>query len=487
MIRPVTALTLLLAAALLLAPGAEAKKKKRVKKDRDAPAVAAPDAPAQAPPATGLQGPGGEGPVTWDDPAFRSAFLGTYGVNSEIEPTIGPVERERLEEVLPLLGEDLDAAAAALEEISGPEASALFDFTLANVRFQQQELEAAAESYRTAIDKFPSYRRAHQNLGIIEVREGRFEPALEHLGRVLQLGGGDGLVYGLLGYAYAATEQHVAAESAYRNALLLQPGQLDWKLGLTQSVLEQEKWEEAAALTGELIRRFPDEPDYWLLQANAWIGMSRPLRAAENYEIVERMGKASSAVLNTLGDIYVNEGLWELAVRAYSEAVEQDREAALEGSLRRVEFLAQRGAFGAARTLLDTVDRRQESVPDQATRKRMLKLQARIAVAEGDGGDAAEVLEEIVALDPLDGEALLLLARHRARVGEEEEALFLYERAGSLDEHEAEAKIRHGQLLVNMGRYAEALPLLQRSLELEPRDDVAEFAAQVERVARARR
>ena len=38
-------------------------------------------------------------------------------------------------------------------------------------------------------------------------------------------------------------------------------------------------------------------------------------------------------------------------------------------------------------------------------RKRMLKLEARMAVAEGTGGDAVDVLEEIVSLDPLDGDA----------------------------------------------------------------------------------
>jgi tetratricopeptide (TPR) repeat protein len=485
--RPTTLLLLLMLPALFAPADAAAKKKKRGKKDRDAPAVAAPEAPAQSPPATAMQGPGGEGPVTWDDPAFRSAFLGTYGVNSEIEPAIGPVERERLEEVLPLLGEDLDGAAAALEGLVGPEASALFDFTLANVRFQQQELGAAAESYRAAIDKFPAYRRAHQNLGLIEVREGRFESALEHLSRVVQLGGGDGLVYGLLGYSYSATEQHVAAESAYRNALLLQPDQLDWKLGLTQSVLKQEKWEEAAALTGELLRRFPDETDYWLLQANAWIGMGRPLRAAENYEIVERMGEASAAVLNTLGDIYVNESLWDLAVRAYSEAVERDSAAAMGSSLQRVEYLAQRGALEAAGRLLRQVRRHRESVPDAEERKRLLKLEARIALARGEGGDAVSALEGIVALDPLDGEALLLLGQHHAQRGYEEQALFLYERAAGLGDHEADAKLRQGQLLVTMGRYGEALPILKRALELEPRDDVADYVSQVERVARGRR
>ncbi len=38
-----------------------------------------------------------------------------------------------------------------------------------------------------------------------------------------------------------------------------------------------------------------------------------------------------------------------------------------------------------------------------------------------------------------------------------------------------------------MGRYADALPLLRRVQELKPRDDIARYLEQVERLAKARR
>ena len=52
---------------------------------------------------------------------------------------------------------------------------------------------------------------------------------------------------------------------------------------------------------------------------------------------------------------------------------------------------------------------------------------------------------------------------------------------------EFEAKVRLGQLLVSQVRYDEALPLLKRAQELAPRDEVARYVEQVERVARAAR
>jgi tetratricopeptide (TPR) repeat protein len=91
-----------------------------------------------------------------------------------------------------------------------------------------------------------------------------------------------------------------------------------------------------------------------------------------------------------------------------------------------------------------------------------------------------------VALDPLDGQALILLGQHCGRSGDVEKAVFYYERAEGLEQFEADAKVRHAQLLVGQGNYAEALPLLRRAEELKPREDVRKYLEQVERFAKSR-
>jgi tetratricopeptide (TPR) repeat protein len=423
----------------------------------------------------------------WSDPRFQKEFLGSYGVRSEVEPRVTEVEREGMQKILPLLSTDLNAAAAELEKVITPESSAIFDFTLANIYFQQDKLAEAAQCYRDALNKFPSYLRAHKNLGLVEVRLGNFDEAIKPLSRVIQLGSGDGLTYGLLGYCYSSTGQYVPAESAYRDAVMLQPDVLDWKLGLTQAVLRQQKYGEAATLLDGLIARYPDRADFWLLQANAYIGMGKPMTAAENFEIVQRMGKSTIQSLNTLGDIYVNESLWDMAARAYGLAAELDPSQDVQQSLRRVEVLAQRGALEQSKALLTRVKQLYGDRIDADDRKKLLKLEARLAVAEGVGGEAVEVLEEIVTLDPLDGEALILLGQHYATIDEIERAIFYYERAESIEAFEADAKVRHAQLLVSQARYDEALPLLKRAQELNPREDVAGYLQQVERAARSKR
>jgi Flp pilus assembly protein TadD len=115
----------------------------------------------------------------------------------------------------------------------------------------------------------------------------------------------------------------------------------------------------------------------------------------------------------------------------------------------------------------------------------MLKLEARVAAAKGDGGNAVAVLEEIVSIDPLDGEALILLGQEFRRQKDPIKAAFAFERAAAIERFEAEAKLRHGQLLVAEGQYAEALPLLKRSQALKSNENLQKFIEQVERVARS--
>jgi Flp pilus assembly protein TadD len=118
-------------------------------------------------------------------------------------------------------------------------------------------------------------------------------------------------------------------------------------------------------------------------------------------------------------------------------------------------------------------------------RKRLLKLEAQVAAARGDADEEqAKLLQEMVSLDPLDGEALILLGQHYASAGSLERAALLFERAAGIEAFEAEAKLRHAQALVRDGRYGDALPLIKRAQELRPREDVASYAEQVERAAR---
>ncbi len=424
----------------------------------------------------------------WKDPTFQKQFIGTYGINAEIEPRVTPDEVKLLEAVRPLMADDLPGAEALLIKKMKPDGSAMLDFTLGSIQFQQDRMADALANYTRAVEKFPSFRRAWRNLGLIHARDGRNDEAITAFTRMIELGGGDGYSYGLLGSVYSAKQDYQAAEAAFRNALLLQPESTDWRLGLTTCAFKQKKYEDAATLLDVLIVRYPDNAKFWLLQANTFLGMKQPIRAAENLESMDILGKSTVDSLYMLGDIYISENLMDLAVNAYLRAIDLDPEQPVARSMSSAEALATRGALSQAWLVAARMRSSWQARLDDAEKSRLLKLEARISMADGPGSaETAHVLEEILALDPLDGEVLMLLGQHYSSANEPDRSMFYYERAESLEKFEVKARIYHARVLVGLGRYADAVPLLRRAQELKPNEDVARYLEQVERIAKARR
>ncbi|MDO8349126.1 MAG: tetratricopeptide repeat protein, partial [Planctomycetota bacterium] len=351
-----------------------------------------------------------QGPIEamWNDASFQRSFVAGYGVNAEIEPRLSKAEIALLEKIQPLMATDLGKAAAELQLQIKPDSSANLDYTLGSIKVQQDDMPGAISNLTRSVEKFPSFRRAWRNLGLIHARLGNHDATIQAFTRMIELGGADAWSYGALGFAYSQKQDYQPAEASFRNALLLQPDNLQWRLGLTQCVLRQKKFEDAASLLDVLITRHPGNADFWLLQAHAFLGMKEPLRAAENLEIVDSLGKASVDSAFTLGGIYQNEGLADLAARAYVRAIDLDPKQPVARPMRAADGLAIRGALGQAQVLVAHMRKKMTDDLADADRRKLLKLEARFRMADGaDGAEDVKMLEEVVALDPLDGEALL--------------------------------------------------------------------------------
>ena len=424
----------------------------------------------------------------WNDPRFKRQFTESYVAETEIEPRVTAVEREDLEKILEYISEEkLSRAVKTIQKNRGPASSAAFDYLLGNIHFQNEELEQAMEAYTVSVEKYPKFRRAWRNLALIHVRSEEFGEAAKAFTKVITQGGGDSVTYGLLGFCYANLEDYIAAESAYRMANLLDPETLDWKMGMARTFFLQERYSDASALCKSLIKDNPAQADLWMLQANAYLGLSEPMRAAENFEVVDHLGKSTVESLSILGDIYVNEELYDLASSAYMRAMEKDEDPTAKRTMRAAKVLAARSALDETRMLVEAIEAQKAQGFDDEQRKELLKLRAKLALATGAGDEEARILQEIVDIDPLDGDALLLLGEHAKRGGQPEQAIFYFERAASIERFEADAKLKHGQLLVGEGRYNEALPYLRRAHTLTDRDDIKEYLDQVDRIAQSRK
>lgn len=427
----------------------------------------------------------------WNDPTFQKQFVAGYGVNAEIEPRVTKEEVAILEKVRPMMAESLPNAEAELRKAMKPDCSPILDYTLGGILFQQDKLVDALVSFRKAVEKFPTFRRSFRNIGLISVRNGDYEGAIAAFNKMIELGGADPYSYGLLGFSHASRQDFQPAESAYRNALLLQPDNVEWRLGLTRCVFKQGKFDDAAALLDVLITTYPEKSEFWMLQAHTFLGMKQPLKAAMNLEAMDELGKSTLDSLYTLGDIYLTENLPDLAFGAYARAVAMTPEQPVARPMRSAEQLASRGGMSQARKLVEAIRTAKKDTLEDADKRKILKLDSRLAMATGNGGaESAAMLEEIIRLDPLDGEALMLLAQHYASTGKEgdvDRAMLYYERAAGIEQFAANAKVRHAQIFVSQSRFAEAIQLLRQAQEIKPREDVARYLEQVERISKSRR
>ncbi|MBK9387112.1 MAG: tetratricopeptide repeat protein [Planctomycetes bacterium] len=423
----------------------------------------------------------------WSDPAFKRRFAESLLSEVDIEPRLTVVERESMQQALDLIAEDKQSEALqVLEANRGELACASFDFMAGSLYFQQDDLDRAVPALEQAVAKHPKFRRAWQSLGWARFRSGEYAEAIPALTKVIELGGVSSLNYGMLAFSHANLKNPLGAETAYRMAVMLDPQTLDWKMGLAEALFKQQRFADAVALCGTLIAEQPESSKLWMIQANAYIGMGKPAQAAQNIEFVDSLGQSSVDALNLLGDIYINEELYELAGQAYLRALEKSPEAAPTRALRAAKDLAVRGAASEARLLAERIEALHGSKLEAEDKKNLLRLRARLAAAASATPEEVAILEEIVSLDPLDGDALILLGQHASKRGEAEKAVFYYERAAALEAFEADAKVRHAELLVGQSKYAEALPLLRRAQALKPRESIQQYLEQVERVAQSR-
>ena len=422
----------------------------------------------------------------WNNPEFVKRFMASYGANPDIEPRFeNPEEQLQFRQLGEVMRDNPSDAIAQLQQLATPEANAVFPFTLGALYMQEGEPEQAVVQFRAALAKFPDFRRAHRNLGIALAQMQRYDEATASLTKALNLGAADVGIYGLLGFAYLNSDRILSAEAAYLNALLRDPENQDWKLGLIKCYLARSQFSQAVALLDELLQDSPDSASLWSSQANVFLELEDYRRAITNLEMLRRLEKATLANLMLLGDVYLQDERLELALPVYLEAIEKDGVNDVARSLRAIEILVSRGVWAESRHLLDRLRELHEEKLSGEEEAKYWRLESEVALANGEGKKALEILEQIIAKNPLDGDALLLAGEVYSQEGENAKAIVRFELAAKLSGFQTDAWLKHAQLLVRERKYSEALKLLERAQKAEPRDNVQQYYEAIKRVAQA--
>ena len=120
---------------------------------------------------------------------------------------------------------------------------------LAIQQHQAGRLAEAEQIYGRILQVDPHHPDALHLLGVLAHHVGRYDIAVEHMGRAIGLKGTEAVFHHDLGKAYFAWQRLAEAAACYRQALQLKPDYAEAHNGLGQVLKEQGKLEEASPAT----------------------------------------------------------------------------------------------------------------------------------------------------------------------------------------------------------------------------------------------
>lgn len=423
----------------------------------------------------------------WKSEQFRRTFTASYGIDSRIEPQVSVAEQAVLETVAQEMAkEKRTEAILLLQSHAQLKDSAVMLFNLGNLLFEEEKHEAATASFISALKLYPNFRDAHRNLAVVLVQNEKIVDSEPHLRRALELGAQDGITLGLLGYCHENAERPQAALQAYRTAILTMPDELQWRLGEARSLLELNELAAAAAIFEELLDKIPGQTGIWANLADVRLQQGNHLLAIADLEVARRLGSLNPVEILSLGHLYLNESLYQRAMECYQDGLSSDPLPPLARATSAIEYLVRARRWNDAGTLvkkLDSVDNYKIQLTENPKAgTRLDRGKALIEFHHGDRREGARRIALVVDKNPLDAQALLLLAEFHQANQRIEHALMLLEQAAEVEEYKVEALRKHGGILARRGDYSGALPLLRQAHELDPDEALRKYIESLEKL-----
>ena len=333
---------------------------------------------------------------------------------------------------------------------------------------------SATQSMGRATHKDAANAELWRVYGLAQQRLGDAAGAAASFRQVIDLGDGDATIYGFLAGNHASLDEFADARSAYWMAHLLEPNESTWRSGLVQTYFQQGRYAEALELCDRLLASQTDAMDLSVLRANALLGLGRNAEAIDALGVLEEECSGQVEGLLTLGELLLNAGQAERAVRVFGQAFSLDFEAGAARVLRAVDFLIQARELDAAAELIQVVE---PSFDPPSTA--LLGSRARLSLLRGDRAGALALLGRLEELGALSAEHLLQRARLELESGEVESARQSFGRALATPGTEPAALLGLGQLEVDQERYALALVYLEAAQALAPKDSLQSFIDRV--------
>jgi len=288
-------------------------------------------------------------------------------------------------------------------------------FTLGTLRSRLKDFAGAEAAFRKALEKTPGHATTLRNLAVSLIKQGRGPAAVPFLSRALKYGGMDADLLVWLAALHLELGDVLAAETAYRRALLLDPENPAIRVGLITALRRKSDLEEAVRTGEEALGLFPLHTPLITHLADAHIRKGDYGAATDLLEMLRLLGRCRPAVLQVLGDLHFH-------ARRYREAAEVYGQAHVAG------------------------------VRDAQTRMRWSLSLAH----EKNTARASEVLEALLKDDPKNGLAWFWLGKTRREMGHADRAMEALSKAAGLLEDRGKVFLEIASIHLGKNRLDEA-------------------------------
>ncbi len=288
-------------------------------------------------------------------------------------------------------------------------------------------LHEAMQSYKSALEIFPSLAKAHLNLGNALLADGQFEAALTEYHNALRKNPGYTEAYFNIGNAYLGVGQPEDARQAYQKALEINPNFADAHAGLGYAF---EEVGHSAAAVDAYRRALELMPEYRPLQHN-------------------------------LGNALVAAGQREEATRLFRQICMAD-----PNDLQAISSLTQLlEALGQHDELVATIRNFLQNFPDSAEAHNNLGI---ALLATGKTEEALAAHRKALELNPAYAEAQFCIGVCLEKTGCHEQALEAYRQALVRDPNSLKSVSNLGNLLMELGRPDEAATVFEQGIRISP-------------------
>jgi tetratricopeptide (TPR) repeat protein len=284
-----------------------------------------------------------------------------------------------------------------------------------------------------------------------------------HFSALAELGRNSALVHSATGYLEQKTRRHWAAANAFQKALVLEPDNRTALRGLLHALTETREHAKAKVLVEQLLQREPDDRGLWRYRAHITLAAGERATALASLETALRLGDDSVVNRQACIALHLESGNVARAVDLLQGSAARGIAFALADQA--LGWLANENEWDRFRELLANVDRETLGGVEQS---RLLTRRASLALRDGNAQAASTALQEALALDPSNADALMALGQIYRTERDYGRADLLFRRASAYGAVTENALVARAEVAVDQENFDGAIEHLRSAASGNP-------------------